>query len=223
MRINKAFGTMALVTLLLYGCSGNLASQGTSLEPIIAEKGASIGKTYTITLRLVNIERNRQGAYLRLFDEKYNTIFVYVSKENRNKVANLVRNSTYIYKFKITKNDQYTTLSAALNDVADEKGKPISGKLKDPKPGALLIKLDGSEAVGKEFSLPLNFKNVKEENGRKIFVGETVDDYRNDIFLSCPDALEEKIGGLKSSDKITVKFKVDKVETHISGSLLSIE
>jgi len=223
MSINKALFTMTMVTFFMSVYYGNLASQGESLEPIVVAKEASIGKTYSLTLKHVNVERDRHGAYLRLFDDKYKTIFVYVSKGHRNKIANLERDSRYNYRFKITKNDRFSTLSASLIDVSDIKGKPISGKLKSSKPDVVLIKLDGPDAVGKVFTLPVKLRGLKEDKGQKIIDAESADAYRTSISLKYGDGLAEKVGALKASREFNAKFRLNEVDYRLFGELVSIE
>ncbi len=108
-------------------------------------------------------------------------------------------------------------------DVADSKGKSISKKLKDSKPNVVLIKLDGPDAIGKIFTMPVTFRSVKEDKEQKILNGESVDAYRTSISLKYGDELMEKVGGLKALEKFNARFKVDQVDYRIFGTLVSIE
>ncbi len=224
MKKSLLFFTLPLVSIIVMSCAGKLESQGESLAAIIDEKEASAGKTYSLTLSQINIERDNTGAYVRLFDKDYKTIFVYVQDPPlKNKVANLERNAKYIYKFSVTKNDSYSTLSGKLIDVAALDGKPIDKKLKDPAPSARMIILDGPDAIGKTFTLSLAFNDVKEENGKKVAQYQSPDAYSTSVTCEVPDDQADKVKNLKASEKYSVKLKVDRVDWRIFGTLVSVE
>jgi len=204
-------------------CSSNLKSEGESLDPIIAAKD-SMGKTYTLTLQQVNIEGDNAGPYVRLFGTGNTaTIFVYVPKTMKNKILNLTYGQKFIYKFKITKNDKYSTLSGELIEVAGLDGKPVSGTLKDPALSACSIILDGKESLGKSFALTVVFTGKRTEDGKKIMDCRSDDPYSKQITLAYAGNMASKVDKLKPNDKVKVKFKADSVDYRIGGTVESIE
>ncbi len=210
--------------LVSIGCSKKLTSEGTSLEPIVSAGAGAVGKTYTLTLSQLNIERDSTSAYIRLFDEKYNTIFVYIPKPDlNNKILNLKRNDKYLYKFKVTKNESTVTLSGELIDVAGLDGIIVSGTLADKTPTACSIILDGPAAQGKDFTMDLTFYGKGEEEGKKKATFNSTDDYGKEVICTYADDLAKKIDELKSGDKCKVSFKVDKIDWRVFATLASVE
>jgi hypothetical protein len=222
--MKKLIFSLVFVLVATLGCSGNLTSQGDSLDEINKDKAKAEGKTYSLTLSQINIERGSEGAYVRLFDKAYNTIFVYVTDKQKNKILNLDVNGKYIYKFTVNKGGSYSTLSGTLLEVAALDVKPISGStVKDISSNPKAIVLDGPAAVGKNFTMELVFKDLADESGKKIAAYNSADAYESQVFCEVPADQLAKVEKFKAAEKHKVTFKVDRVDWRVFATLVSAE
>lgn len=133
--------------MVLSFCGANLTSEGESLD--VVSKGS--GKTHTLTLEQINVERNSDGAYLRLFDKSNKTVFVYVPENLAEKAGNLEPRKKYIYQFSVPAGDSIGTMRGDLMEVATVDGKPVGGGEAAGTPSMIILK--GPAAVGESFTL----------------------------------------------------------------------
>jgi hypothetical protein len=225
LRISRAARLVFPVVFIcaaLTACAGNLVTEGDSLEPVIAAGLQSVGKIYTLTLDQINIERDDTGAYIRLFDKQYETLFLYVPALMNDKVLNLKVDDPYIFKFRITVNDKSSTLSGELLEVAGPDGKPVSGTRIDREPSACSLILAGPAAHGSTVTLNLVYtgKSGDAENTISLW---SPDDYEKQVFLAFGTDPGNRIDGLVENEKYRVTFKVDDADWRVFGTLISIE
>lgn len=205
------------VSFIFFQC--NMSSQGDSLEPLLNEAEASIGKTFIITLTQINIEINSTGLYLRAFDKKYKAIFIYFDSSMKNKVANLVRDQQYIYKFKVTKNDKNSTLSGKLLEIGDLSGKYINDKLIDTAISVKTIRLDGKDATMKKYTVPL----VLDKMEKYVAYFRSPDKYQFLVNCTYKDDLAKEMQKLKQSTQYTIEMEVIRNDIAIEGSLIAVK
>lgn len=219
----KKTGIALVLATILLGCSPGLTSQGNSLNKIKEGKAAAAGKTYALTLEQINIERDKQGLYLRAFDGNHNTIFLYFGPRLKNKVHNLTRGKDYIYKFKYEKYDKYRTLSGTLLEIAATNGQPVSGARKDSTPSAKSVILDAADARGKTYTIPLVYRRTAEDDGRNYAYFQSPDDYRFGVTCYFGKDLEKAVGKLEAEKQYTVTLKVTKTDWRIFADLQAIK
>lgn len=210
---------LLFVLLAVFACSTKLTTEGDSLAGIKALRGKNIGTTYTLTLSQINIEGDRDGQYIRCFSKQYETIFIYFNKAQRGQIANLERNKNYIYKFKISKNDEYSTLSGVLLQVATEDGKPVRTTPVDPAVTAKSIILDGADAKGKTCTLVLNFDTFTKYNERDALSMRAADAYGHQVYLYYTEAQKSQVEKLIAGKAYTVQIRVENVDYRVFGSL----
>lgn len=214
------------ITLCLFAITAlnscKIKSQGESLEEVKKAGKSSVGKTYALTLSQINIEIDGTGLYLRAFDKAYQTIFLYFPDSMKNKIANLKPNEKYIYKFQVTKNDKFSTLSGKLLEVADTEGNPISDTLSDQTVRVRTIRLDGKAAVGKTYRVNIEFQN-KGEDGDKKYAYFRVKGYPFSVWTYYGDDKAADVDKLENYKAYNVEMKVTDNGITIKGDLLSIK
>lgn len=220
----KKFAVLLLLVLICAtACSAKLTSEGDGLAGMKALRGKNIGTIYTLTLNQINIEGGRDGQYIRCFSKQYDTIFLYFSKDQRGQIANLVRNKNYIYKFKITKNDEYSTLSGELLQVAAEDGTPVSAAPAGRVVTAKSIILDASDAKGKTYTLVLNFAAFTKYNERDALSMRAADAYGHQVYIYFTEAQKSQVEKLIAGTAYTVQLRVEEVDYRVFGTLESIK
>lgn len=210
---------LLFVLLAVFACSTKLTTEGDSLAGIKALRGKNIGTTYTLTLSQINIEGDRDGQYIRCFSKQYETIFIYFNKAQRGQIANLERNKNYIYKFRISKNDEYSTLSGVLLQVATEDGTPVSSAPAERTVTAKSIILDGADAKGKTYTIVLKFDSLTKNNDRDALAMRAPDAYGHQVYLFHTEGQKDLVGGLAAGKAYTVQIRVENVDYRVFGSL----
>ena len=215
--INRILFCVAAFMLMLVAAF----AQAGSLGEITGGAEKSIGKSYALVLRQINLEVSDGVPYIRAFDKDYNTIFIYFNQGLANKVANLEVNNYYKYSFKVTKNDKYSTLSGQLSGVAMEDGKAVSAKA-DPKK-ALSVRVMGKAAEGKIFEVIIAYKGkMKGDDGVEYLSFNCKDPYDYNVKCTYPESLAEAVSGLNENGDYKVKMKVLENSSSIKGELQSI-
>lgn len=211
---------MAAMIVIAGACGSKLESQGDSLA---AAKTAGQGKTHMLTLQQINIEIDRDGLYIRVFGQGTPvTGFLYFDADLKNKVANLKRNTKYIYKFTTT--DTQYTFKGKLLDVAEtETGKSVSGSLIDNSASAKQIRLAGKEAAGQTFTVPLKFTGIRKSGEEDFAWFSSTDDYRFSIQGSFAEAMKTEIEGLDKDKVNQVKLKVTENGISIKAEILEVK
>lgn len=213
--------TLCLFALTALGAC-KIKSQGESLEEVKKAGKASVGTTHALTLSQINIEIDRTGLYLRAFDKAYQTIFIYFPDSMKNKIANLKPNEKYIYKFKVTKNDKFSTLSGELLEVADTEGNPIANNLLDQTVLVRTIRLDGRAAVGKTYRVNVDFQS-KGEDGDKKYAYFRVKGYPFSVWAYYGDDKAAEVDKLENHKTYNLEIKVTDNGITIKGDLIAIK
>ncbi|MCB1140443.1 MAG: hypothetical protein KDK25_00405 [Leptospiraceae bacterium] len=201
--------------MVLSFCGANLTSEGESLE--VVSKGS--GKTHTLTLEQINVERNSDGAYLRLFDKSNKTIFVYVPETLAEKAGNLEPRNKYIYKFSVPAGDTVGTMRGDLIEVATVDGKPVSGGEAAGLPAMIILK--GPAATGESFTL--EGKLQKKNDEKKELTLLATDPYQKQVTVTYDDSSADAVEPLEEGKVYKVKLKLDKADWRIFGTLESVE
>lgn len=213
--IRKVLWLALPATALLMFCGANLTSEGDSLE--VVEKGS--GKTHTLTLEQINVERNSDGAYLRLFDASNKTIFVYVSEDLIGKAANLEPRKKYIYQFSVPQGNTVGTMRGDLIEVAGEDGKPVSEGEAAGLPSEIILK--GPAAQGESFTIEGELS--KKDEAKKELTFRANDPYKKSVTVSYGEAMSETVAGLEEKSNYKIKLKLDRADWRLFGTLESVE
>lgn len=216
-RITRKIMWLALLPAVatLSFCGANLTSEGDTLE--VVEKGS--GKTHTLTLEQINVERDGDGAYLRLFGASNKTIFVYVPEELAGKAGNLEPRKKYIYQFKVPQGNTVGTMRGDLIEVATEDGKPVSDGEAAGLPAQIILK--GPGAQGQSFTVEGELTKKDEEKKELMF--RASDPYNKSVTVSYDDSMSETVAGLEEKNSYKIKLKLDRADWRLFGTLESVE
>ena len=210
---------LCLASFLVFACAASeLQSEGDSFAPVKAAGAAAIGKIMNLTLEQINIERNSDGAYLRLFGRGGGTMFAYLTNERlKNATAALDRGKFYIYRFRVVKNDSTFGPTGALIEIALTNGVLVTGSESDEKCGLKRIVLNGPAAHGASFRKDLVFNRFNEKTLTASFSDRSP--YSTELVLAVTSNRQAEMAGLERGTVLTLDFRVTATDWRVFGTL----
>ena len=210
----------------LVQCSG-LKSEGEIISPIKIQGTDAVGKTFTLTLRFTGVGNDSEGQHVKLFDKDTQMCYLYFDASFRNKVAGLQNDKNYNFKFKVLENGyllkgKILEIGVPDGNVQNQESQTStmsasSNSLSTINP----IKIIGTDAVGKTFTLTLRFTGVgNDSEGQhvKLFDKDT-----QMCYLYFDASFRNKVAGLQNDKNYNFKFKVLENGYLLKGKVLQIQ